>query len=249
MGSVDLYFTGLFCHAYFANNDVVIVPTGPVSPVHLFRVVVGGSYVDNVRTTANYDSVFAKSGERSYYDVTGVLDFDGVTAMGTRTLTADFSSDVPKLSDVSSHRSVRLEALRQTVGSGNGLKTFINHPWGIMDVSHWFPNQAAFNPPRGSWSSPHCIAGVVRVTLKTTGAAIIVRNTTGQQLVLDPSVGSIHFYNEPNPAGQYLGDFSQYYRSIFDDSADESIPEDRPDLPCAKPDRVNGVECANSQYP
>lgn len=251
--SVELHFVGLFCHASIFGNEIVIVPTGPTNPPHLFRIVVDKNMVDTNNTNALDDGVFASAlgTERSFYDVTGRLVIDGVTGT-TRTTTSKFDSRVPKLTDVSQHKTVHMDVLTQTLGSN--LKTFIEHVPGMMDVVQSFEYEATFDPPVASWTPGHCIAAVVAVVLADNGNPIVIRNASGKQVVLDPRTSVITFWNEPRLSSAFHGDFSQYYRSIFRDSATESLPKERLDengakVRCADPFRVNSVECGNSQLP
>jgi hypothetical protein len=247
--SVDLYFIGLFCHADVGGTDVVIAPTGPTHDptlLHFFRVVVPKSgFISSASVTE--DGVHASSANTEFsFDMPGALLIEGVVG-ATRTQTPEFQTDVPKLTEVSGHRQVRNEV--QTRTAGGKLRAFIDHPPGIMAVDKWFANMGAFDPPVGSWTGPKCVAAVTRVSLATTGTNLVVRSAGGSARVeLSPTAGKIIFWNEPLVRSTFFNDFSEYYGSIFADTAAESLPAERA-IKCGRPTKIGSVECANSQLP
>jgi hypothetical protein len=243
--SVELHFIGLFSHVSAGGRDIVVVPVGPANPEHLFRIVVAVADVDTSATNALNDGVFAKSGERSYYDVTGRLQISGVKA-STRKVDPAFVNFVPKLTEVSGHVVLRSDVLTQT---GTALlKSFLDHPAGTLGVVKYFKEQAMFSPPAGSWTAPRCVAAVVRLTLATDGNPIMITNGT-KKIVLSPATSLIAMWNEPKANSTFHGDFGSYYRSMFEDVATESLPASVNGTECREGQRVNSVECSNSQYP
>jgi len=243
--SVELHFTGLFSHVWAGGRDIVVVPVGPANPEHLFRIVVAAADVDTSVTNALDDGVFAKSGERSFYDVAGRLQISGVKA-STRKLDPAFVNFVPKLTEVSGHVVLRSEVLTQTPNAL--LKSFLDHPAGTLGVVKYFKQQAMFSPPAGSWQEPRCVAAVVRLTLATDGNPIVITNGA-KKIVLSPATSLITMWNEPSANSMFHGDFSSYYRSMFDDTAAESLPAPVNGTECREGFKVNSVECSNSQYP
>jgi hypothetical protein len=248
--SVDLYFIGLFCHADVGGTDVVIAPTGPTNDpmlLHFFRVVVPKSgFISSANVTE--DGVHASSTNTEFsFDMPGPLLIDGVVGT-TRMPTADFQTDVPKLTNVSGHRQLRNEV--QTRTAGGKLRAFIDHPPGVMAVEKWFANKGVFDPPVGSWTTPKCVAAVTLVSLATTGTNLVIRLNGGSaRIELSPTVGYIIFWNEPLVRSTYYNDFSEYYASIFADTAvAESLPAERA-IRCGRPTKIGSVECANSQFP
>lgn len=248
--SVDLYFIGLFCHANVGGTDVVIAPTGPTHDptlLHFFRVVVPRSgFISSASVTE--DGVHASSTIAEFsFDMPGPLLIDGVVGT-TRTPSAFFQADVPKLTEVSGHRQLRNEV--QTRTAGGKLRAFIDHPPGGMDVDKWFANMGIFDPPVGSWTTPKCVAAVTRVSLATAGTNLVIRVDGGSaRIELSPSVGYIIFWNEPLVRSTFYNDFNEYYTSIFADTAvAESLPSARA-IACGRPTKLGSVECANSQFP
>jgi hypothetical protein len=246
MSSIELYFMGLLCHVYDGGADVVVVLDGPSSPAHFFRIVVPASDVDTVQTTAGFDAVHAGPSERAYI-LDGPLVIDGV--VGTpRTPTRDFDTYVPKLTDVSSHRVLRPQISSRT--TGGGVRAFIDHVPGVMDVLSWFPDKGKFIPPVGMWLDEQCFAQVIRIALATRGPVAVRNTATGEKVVLKTSALQMKFWNEPTLRGSTYNDFAEYYPALFSDSAVESLPHDSGStVLCGKPTLVGGVECANSQYP
>lgn len=242
---MDMFFTGLFSHVWAGGRDIVVVPVGPATPEHLFRIVVADTDIELAKTNALDDGIFAKSGETSYYDLTGKLTISGLKVGGSRQLTSAFQTFVPKLTEVSGHNVLRQEILTQTPTSS--LKAFLDHPPGKLAVVKYFEQQAVFVPEVEKWKTPRCIAAVVRLTLEADQEVVI---TNGRKtLTLKRSTSLISFWNEPKQNSMYHGDFSTYYTSMFEDRTDESIPVPTDAICTAEGDRVDSVECSNTQYP
>jgi hypothetical protein len=246
--TVDLHFVGLFCHTVLDSGDeFVVAPKGPDDTPHLFRIVVDSRYVDP-STTASYDRSFADPNtptERCYKSISGVLSISGVATGGSRTTTAAFDAQVPRLTAVSSHRTLSPYITGMTVGGE--VKCLIRHPPGAMGVVKSFMEQATFTPPTGGWPVANCIAAISSIVLDTTGGWITVTNGT-DKLVLTQTVGTVTFINMPLAFENYHGDFGSFYRAMFSDAA---VSESRPVAggTCPSGYKINTVECSNSQYP